>query len=155
MLRLSDSITVVPQNRTDLYKQACRQFHFPQHLLRRRTESRRVRADYSIVKNIYIPPKSPFNPPKGGFSSFAPRHSSNELDSALGLSSVEKGRLCRHSGQKNLPTSPPRCNQKPSVRLSEQERVAKGKPTANAAIKPRAETACRLCRGGAVKGYRR
>ena len=48
-----------------------------------------------LYKNIDIPPKSPFNPPKGGFSSFAPRYSSSKLDSALGLASVGKGGLGR------------------------------------------------------------
>ena len=47
------------------------------------------------IKNIDIPPKSPFNPPKGGFSSFAPRYSSSKLDSTLSLASVGKGGLGR------------------------------------------------------------
>ena len=52
----------------------------------------------------------PFNPPKGGFSSFAPRHSSSELDSALGLASVDKGGLGRRKAQRNLTFSAPSCN---------------------------------------------
>ncbi|MBP3424888.1 MAG: hypothetical protein J6K57_07605, partial [Alistipes sp.] len=36
-----------------------------------------------------------FNPPKGGFSSFAPRYSSSKLDSTLSLASVGKGGLGR------------------------------------------------------------
>ena len=47
-----------------------------------------------LYKNIYIPSKPPFNPPKGGFSSFAPRHSL-QAASALGLASVEKRGLSR------------------------------------------------------------
>ena len=44
-----------------------------------------------LYKNIDNPSKPPFNPPKGGFSSFAPRYSSSKLDSTLGLASVERG----------------------------------------------------------------
>ena len=50
-------------------------------------------TDAQKIKNIDIPPKSPFNPPKGGFSSFAPRYSSSKLDSTLSLASVGKGGL--------------------------------------------------------------
>ena len=51
-------------------------------------------ADTNTLQNIYISPKPPFDPPKGGSSSFAPRHSL-QAASALGLASDEKRGLSR------------------------------------------------------------
>ena len=58
-------------------------------------KSKNKRLILILYKNIDNPSKPPLNPPKGGFSSFAPRYSSSELDSTLGLASVGKGGLGR------------------------------------------------------------